>query len=61
MRPLGEFPAGRRRRLRIVLTDIDDTLTLDGRMPSAAFAAMERLGEAGLAVDHCEDCPSLSE
>jgi hypothetical protein len=50
MRPLGEFAAGRRRRLRFVLTDIDDTLTLDGRMPSAAFAAMERLGEAGLAV-----------
>ncbi len=50
MRPLGDFPAGVRRRLRFVLTDIDDTLTLDGRMPSAAFAAMERLGEAGLAV-----------
>ena len=50
MRPLGEFPAGLRRRLRFVLTDIDDTLTLDGRMPSAAFAAMERLGEAGFAV-----------
>ncbi len=50
MGPISEFPAGARRAVRFVLTDIDDTLTLDGRMPSAAFAAMERLREAGLKV-----------
>jgi HAD superfamily hydrolase (TIGR01484 family) len=50
MRPLNEFSAELRRGLRFVLTDIDDTLTLDGLMPSAVFAAMERLGEAGLVV-----------
>ena len=50
MRPLAEFAADARRAVRFVLTDIDDTLTLDGRMPSAAFAAMERLRQAGLKV-----------
>ncbi|MFV0383763.1 HAD hydrolase family protein, partial [Paracoccus sp. (in: a-proteobacteria)] len=33
-----------------VLTDIDDTLTTDGQMPAAAYAALERLAGAGLAV-----------
>ena len=50
MRPLAEFAADARRAVRFVLTDIDDTLTLEGRMPSAAFAAMERLRQAGLKV-----------
>ena len=34
-----------------MFTDIDDTLTSDGRLPAAAFAALERLHEAGLAVE----------
>lgn len=33
-----------------VLTDIDDTLTLHGRLPPAAFAALDRLRRAGLKV-----------
>jgi HAD superfamily hydrolase (TIGR01484 family) len=37
-------------RLRWVLTDIDDTLTLDGRLPAAAYAALEALNAAGIAV-----------
>jgi HAD superfamily hydrolase (TIGR01484 family) len=37
-------------RLRWVLTDIDDTLTLDGRLPAAAYAALEALDAAGIAV-----------
>jgi HAD superfamily hydrolase (TIGR01484 family) len=37
-------------RLRWVLTDIDDTLTLDGRLPAAAYAALEALDTAGIAV-----------
>ncbi len=48
MRPLGEFPAPQRRAIDTVLSDIDDTLTLDGRLPAAAFGAMERLRAAGL-------------
>lgn len=36
--------------LRFVLCDVDDTLTHDGRLPAAAFAALERLHAAGLTV-----------
>jgi HAD superfamily hydrolase (TIGR01484 family) len=50
MQPFGDFPRAARRRVRWVLTDIDDTLTLDGRLVPAAFTAMARLEAAGLAV-----------
>ena len=33
-----------------VLTDIDDTLTLHGQLPAAAYAALEALQKAGLRV-----------
>ncbi len=36
--------------IRFVLSDIDDTLTTEGRLPSAAYAALERLTEAGIVV-----------
>lgn len=36
--------------IRYVLTDIDDTLTLKGRLPSGVFVAMEKLQAAGIAV-----------
>ena len=48
MRPLAEFPAELRRRIRFVLTDIDDTLTTNGRLSAAAYAALERLTANGL-------------
>ena len=38
------------RSLRAVLADIDDTLTIGGRLTGAAFGALERLREAGLLV-----------
>ncbi|HSJ98900.1 MAG TPA: HAD-IIB family hydrolase, partial [Myxococcota bacterium] len=50
MRPLSEFPLAARRAVRGVLTDIDDTLTSHGRLPAAAYAALERLRAAGLLV-----------
>ncbi len=50
MRPLAEFPALARRRVSSVLCDIDDTLTSDGRLTAAAYAAMESLKNAGLRV-----------
>lgn len=50
MRDFRLFPAELKGRVRYVLTDIDDTLTVDGRLPSAALAAMERLEAAGRAV-----------
>ncbi|MFC3127318.1 HAD-IIB family hydrolase [Pseudoroseomonas globiformis] len=49
-RPLAEAPAEQLAQLRWVLTDIDDTLTLDGRLPAAAYAALEALDAAGIAV-----------
>jgi HAD superfamily hydrolase (TIGR01484 family) len=50
MRPLSSLPAEIARNLVAVLADIDDTLTTDGRLPAASYAALERLHEAGLAV-----------
>jgi HAD superfamily hydrolase (TIGR01484 family) len=34
----------------VLFTDIDDTLTLDGRLPAAAYSALEALETAGIAV-----------
>ncbi len=50
MRPISEFPTARCRAVRYLLTDIDDTLTLGGRIPAEAFAAMAQLRAAGLVV-----------
>ena len=50
MRPLSEFPLATRRDVRGVLFDIDDTLTTAGRLTAAAYVAMERLSNAGLAA-----------
>ena len=50
MKPLAEFPLAARKAIRDVVTDIDDTLTLEGRLPAVAYAALERLREAGLMV-----------
>src|SRR5688572_1236464 len=48
--PVAQFPGAERKRIRAVLTDIDDTLTHGGRLPAIAYAAMERLKAAGLIV-----------
>jgi len=50
MLPLSEFPIKERRAVRGVLCDIDDTLTTGGRLTAEAYAAMERLEQAGLQV-----------
>ncbi len=50
MRPLADMPVETAAAIDVVLTDIDDTLTSDGRLPAQAYAALERLHEAGLAV-----------
>ena len=50
MRPINELPAEIARGLTGVFTDIDDTITTDGHLPAAAYAALERLQQAGLAV-----------
>ena len=50
MKPVSQIPPEAARNLIGVFTDIDDTLTTDGRLPAAAYAALERLSDAGLAV-----------
>lgn len=50
MLPLAEFDEVTARSARAVLTDIDDTLTDNGRLPAAAYAALEALHHGGLIV-----------
>jgi HAD superfamily hydrolase (TIGR01484 family) len=50
MKPLAQFPAADRARIRYVLTDIDDTLTTEGTLTADAYTALERLRDAGLVV-----------
>jgi len=44
--PLATMPDRARRAIRGVLTDIDDTLTTDGKLTADAYAALERLRAA---------------
>jgi HAD superfamily hydrolase (TIGR01484 family) len=44
------LPARRRAGVRFVLTDIDDTLTSEGRLTAAAYGALERLSQRGYRV-----------
>lgn len=48
--PIENFPSLAKGTLRAVLTDIDDTLTENGRLPAIAYRALEQLKQAGLIV-----------
>jgi HAD superfamily hydrolase (TIGR01484 family) len=48
MKPFEQFPAAAKKSIGYVLTDIDDTLTNNGRLPAVVFTAMERLRNAGI-------------
>ena len=50
MEPLSIFPIAKRASIRGVFTDIDDTLTTDGRLTAEAYSAMESLQKKGMAV-----------
>jgi HAD superfamily hydrolase (TIGR01484 family) len=50
MRPLTQAPRAMLGGVLAVLSDIDDTLTLHGRLPVVAFAGLERLQRAGIKV-----------
>jgi HAD superfamily hydrolase (TIGR01484 family) len=50
MLPLSEMPKADLAAIKFVLTDIDGTLTLHGRLPAVAYEAMERLQKAGIKV-----------
>ena len=46
MKPFDQFPPELCKQIRYILTDIDDTLTTNGRLPASVFVAMERLKDA---------------
>lgn len=48
--PLSEAAPAALAGLRWVLADIDDTITTEGRLDAAAYTALERLRDAGIAV-----------
>jgi len=48
--PLASFARSDRQAVKAILTDIDDTLTLHGRLPASAYKALEDLRKAGLIV-----------
>lgn len=50
MHPLDAFSLEARRKIKVVLTDIDDTLTEEGRLPAIAYTALEKLQKAGFIV-----------
>ena len=50
MKPFEEFPNHLKKNIHYILTDIDDTLTIGGRITSVVFSAMERLQHAGFHI-----------
>src|SRR5258705_13534570 len=50
MQPFSALAAARCAAVKVVLADIDDTLTTDGRLGAAAYAALEALHESGVIV-----------
>lgn len=50
MRPLSLMPDAVAAAVTVVLADIDDTLTHEGRLPAEAYKAIEDLSAAGLSV-----------
>jgi len=50
MKPLSECPKSTLAAIRGVLTDIDETVSTDGRLTAEAYGALEALKQAGLLV-----------
>lgn len=50
MKPLASLPDETRKSIRVLCTDIDDTLTTDGKLTAAAYSALERAHAGGLTV-----------
>ena len=50
IKPIAAMSAAEASGVRFVLMDIDDTLTTGGKLPAAAYDALWRLHDAGLAV-----------
>jgi HAD superfamily hydrolase (TIGR01484 family) len=50
MTPLSLLPIEKARSVRVILTDIDDTITSEGMLTATAYAALENLHRAGFLV-----------
>jgi len=50
MTPIQERPPGIFSSVRFLLTDMDETLTFNGRLAAATYAALEQLQQAGICV-----------
>ena len=50
MKPIKDFPREKNAAITYLLTDIDDTITFEGKIPACAFQAMEDLDNAGIKV-----------
>jgi len=50
VQPLSAWPLSVRSRIDVLLSDIDDTMTRDGKLPSESYRAMWDLHDAGVAV-----------
>jgi len=50
MLPLCEFPHKNLRKIKFILTDIDDTLTSNGRLPAKSYNALEKLHQSGFKI-----------
>lgn len=50
MKPLSHLPLTAARPIRVVLTDIDDTVTTEGLLTAKAYGALEALHRAGFIV-----------
>ena len=50
MQPLSAWPLSVRSRIDVLLSDIDDTMTRDGKLPAESYRAMWDLSDAGVAV-----------
>jgi HAD superfamily hydrolase (TIGR01484 family) len=50
MEPVNNFPDDKKSSITYLLTDIDDTITNNGRIPALAFKALEDLDKAGIKV-----------
>lgn len=50
MKPLSSFPEDDLKSVKYLLADIDDTITTEGRLTSAAYSALARMQDAGIIV-----------
>jgi HAD superfamily hydrolase (TIGR01484 family) len=50
LKPLSQLPLEKAQSVRVVLTDIDDTITTEGSLTASAYAALEKLHRAGFLV-----------